>query len=177
MNCCPPFNTTEIEFSNLAIKLIPPHMAFQNTLPYSVIIDFGVGAIPTASFQGIGTNDTDNTNYLIGGGAITLPTISNVIKGSIEIKGILFFSGIFQDEISKYNGSVSLTTYQNKIHKNHTNVKIEGTLSGLGIGIFNNTTLSGSLFGEGNVSINCGIRKFSFPNGSISLILEIPIGI
>lgn len=174
MSCHEPFNTTEIDFSDLSVKLIPPHMAFQSNLPFKVTMDFGLGSNPTASFQAMGTNDTDCITYLIGGGGITLPTISTIIRGSIEVKGILFFSGRFQDEISRYYGSVVLTTYPHKIHKHHINVKIEATLSGLGVGIFNNTTLSGKLFGEGNVSVDCGIRKFSFPAGSISLVLEIP---
>ena len=177
MTHCQPFNTTEIEFSNLAIKLIPPHIAFQSNTPFNVAIDFGLGNIPTASFQGIGTNQTDTTMYLLGGGAITLPTTTNIIRGSIEIKGILFFTDIIQDEFSKYNGAISLNICPSKIHKNHTIVKLEGNFTGLGVGIFNNTIISGSIFGEGRVSINCGIRKLSFPNGSISLVLDIPIGI
>ena len=173
-SCNLSYDTTEIDFSNLAIKLIPPHIAFQNTLPYNVTIDFGVGSLPTTTYQGIGTNNTDTTNFLFGGGAVSLSTTSEIIRGSIEVKGILYYSGTLQDEISRYFGSVSLITSTNKNPNNQTKIKIEGSLTGLGVGLFNNTTLSGSLFGEGIVSIKCGIRKISFPNGSISLVLGIP---
>ena len=168
------FTTTEIEFANLAIKLIPPHIAFQSPLPYTVTIDFGIGTLPTATFQGIGTNQTDNTSYLSGGGAITLTTNSPIIKGSSEVKGILYYSDTIQDQISRYYGSVTLTTVTNTNPNLQTKIKIEGSLTGIGVGIFNNNTLSGSLFGEGTVSICCGIRKIVFPNGSISLVLGIP---
>ena len=167
------FNTTEIQFANLAIKLIPPHIAFQSPLPYTVTIDFGIGALPTATFQGIGTNETDTTSYLSGGGAITLTTNSPIIKGSAEVKGVLYYSDTIQDELSKYYGSVTLTTITNTNPNLQTKIKIEGTLAGIGVGIFNNNTLSGSLFGEGIVTISCGIRKILFPNGSISLVLGI----
>lgn len=167
------FTTTEIEFANLAVKLIPPHIAFQSPLPYTFTIDFGIGTLPTATFQGIGTNETDTTSYLSGGGAITLTTSSPIIKGSSEVKGILYYSDTIQDELSKYYGSVTLNTVTNINPNLQTKIKIEGSLAGIGVGSLTNNTLTGSLFGEGTVTISCGIRKILFPNGSISLVLGI----
>ena len=67
-----------------------------------------------------------------------------------------------------------MTTITNINPNDQTKIKLDGTISGIGIGSFNNTTLSGSLFGEGTVTIAHGIRKIIFPNGSITLVLGIP---
>ena len=98
---------------------------------------------------------------------------SPIIKGSSEVKGILYYSDTIQDELSKYYGSVTLNTVTNINPNLQTKIKIEGSLAGIGVGSLTNNTLTGSLFGEGTVTISCGIRKILFPNGSISLVLGI----
>jgi hypothetical protein len=161
------FNETDIVFSNLAVVLKPPHMPHLKNTKVTLTIDFGLGRIPTTTYQVIGTNDMTQPIYLTGGGGISINTINESIIGAIELKGILYTSGTQLTDFTTYYGSVVLNISNNVCNLN-------GTMSAVGLGMFAQRNLHGTLCGKGVVMVQCGIRKISFPNLSINLYLPAP---
>ena len=159
---------TEIIFENMAVAIVPPHMPFQTPLIVTLTLDFGNGSITTATFQIIGDNKTDTTQYMQGGGGITVTGESRVYTGSSKLNGNIYYASEPQRIVSQYNGPVQITQTSSKI------ANLVATLSAIGQGPLNGHRLKASLNGEGNITTVCGIKTIKFTTSSLKLAILLP---
>lgn len=165
---CETIRNCEIIFDNLAVVINPPHMPFQAPLIITLTLDFGNGAITTATYQAIGDNKTDSTIYMQGGGGISCLGESRVFTGACRFNGNIHYTSEPQRLVTQYNGPVQISQQSSE------KALLVADLAATGQGPLMGRTLKASLHGEANISTNCGLKTIRFPSNSIKVAITLP---
>lgn len=165
---CEIIRNCEIIFDNLAVMINPPHMPFQAPLIIILTLDFGNGAITTATYQAIGDNKTDSTIYMQGGGGISIHGDSRVFTGASRFNGNIHYTGDPQRLVSQYNGPVQISQQSSE------KAVLVAELAATGQGPLMGKTLKASLNGEATISTNCGLKTIRFSTSSLKLAILLP---
>jgi len=167
-NPCEIIRNCEIIFENMAVVMVPPHMPFQHPLIVTLTLEFGNGAITTATYQFIGNNKTETTNYMQGGGGISTLGDCRVFTGASRLNGNIHYTTAPQILVTQYNGPVQIT------QQSSDKVVLVATLHATPQGPLTGKTVKATLNGEGDISTNCGLKTIRFPVNSIKLAVILP---
>ena len=155
---------TDIIFQNLAVALKPPHMPFQTPLPVTLTLDFGSGRLPTTTYQIIGDNKVETTQYFQGGGAISLEGSGHLGKflGSARLSGNIHYEREPQRLITEYNGPVQISVTED-------GATLVADLFAVGHGPLKGKRLEAKLKGNANLTRTCGVTTLQFEANGLQL--------
>lgn len=159
---------TEIIFDNMAVRIVPPHMPFQTPLIITLTLDFGNGIITTATYHAIGDNQSDTTQYMQGGGAISIQGGCRVYTGSTRLNGNIYYQSEPRLLVSQYNGIVRIT------ETCPTKATLSANLYAVGQGPLKDHKLKAKLDGEATITTVCGLKTITFSNSSLALAILLP---